>query len=92
VVIPQANRQHLMLRPDVVEAVRAGRFHIHAITHVDEAIELLTGLPAGAEDSGGGFPRDSVNGRAAARLVQYEIDALPRPPAGRAIRAHRRNA
>ena len=48
--------------------------------------------PLRAEDSGGGFPRDSVNGRAAARLAQYEIDALPRPPAGRAIRAHRRNA
>ncbi len=92
VIIPQSNRQHLMLRPDVVEAVRAGRFHVYAIAHVDEAIELLTGLPAGAEDSGGGFPRDSVNGRAAARLAQYEVDALPRLPAGRPMRMHRRSS
>ncbi|GIX49452.1 MAG: ATP-dependent protease [Candidatus Tectimicrobiota bacterium] len=47
VIIPQANVRHLMLRPDVVEAIRAGRFHIYPITHVDQGLELLTGVPAG---------------------------------------------
>jgi predicted ATP-dependent protease len=47
VIIPAVNVQHLMLRPDVVEAARAGQFHIYAIRHVDEGLALLTGLPAG---------------------------------------------
>ena len=46
VVIPAANVQHLMLRHDVVEAVAEGRFH-STRSHVDEALELLTGMPAG---------------------------------------------
>ncbi|HSE92094.1 MAG TPA: ATP-binding protein [Methylomirabilota bacterium] len=46
VVIPAANVRHLMLRPAVVEAVRAERFHVWAVTTVDEGIELLTGRPA----------------------------------------------
>lgn len=42
-----------MLRPDLVEAAAAGRFHVHAIATVDEALELLTGLPAGERDAQG---------------------------------------
>ena len=47
VLIPQANVRHLMLRPDVVEAIRAGQFHVYPITHVDQGLTLLTGVPAG---------------------------------------------
>jgi ATP-dependent Lon protease len=47
VIIPQANVRHLMLRPDVVEAIRAGQFHVYPITYVDQGLELLTGVPAG---------------------------------------------
>ena len=72
VIVPASNREHLMLRKEVIEAVRAGRFHVCTITHVDEAIELLTGRPAGAEDGKGNFPRDSVNALAAARLLKYD--------------------
>ena len=78
VIIPEANRQQLMLRADVVAAVRAQRFAVHAVAHVDDAIELLTGLPAGAPDAGGAYPRDSVNGRVTARLEQFEASAMPR--------------
>jgi predicted ATP-dependent protease len=69
VVIPAANAQHLMLRDDVVEAVRARRFAVHAVETVDEAIEALTGLSAGASEP----PWDdhSVNGRIAKRLKEY---------------------
>jgi predicted ATP-dependent protease len=47
VLIPQANVRNLMLRHDVVEAIRAGRFHVYPITHIDQGLALLTGVPAG---------------------------------------------
>ncbi len=68
VVIPRANLPELMLRPDVVEACAQGRFHIYAVSTVDEGIALLTGVPAGEPDARGNYPRDSVNGRVIRRL------------------------
>ena len=50
VCIPWANVNHLILRPDVAEAVRQGQFHLWAIDHIDEGIELLTGMVAGDLD------------------------------------------
>ena len=70
VLIPAANVKHLMLRHDVVEAVKEGRFHIHAIEHIDEGLELLTGMPAGEEDTDGDYPEESVNGKVRNRLVE----------------------
>ncbi len=69
VVIPRANVGDLMLRADVVEAVRQGRFSIYPITTVDEGIELLTGMAAGEADAQGRFPGESFNGKVAARLL-----------------------
>lgn len=71
VLIPRANVKHLMLQPDVVEAVAAGRFHVYAYETVDEAVSLLTGVPAGTPDATGQYPADSVNGRVAARLAEF---------------------
>jgi predicted ATP-dependent protease len=68
VIIPRRNVRHLMLREDVVEAVRAKRFHIYAIATVDEGIELLTGVPAGVRRPGGDYAPGSVNGRIERRL------------------------
>ncbi len=68
VLIPRANVVHLMLREDVVEAVRAGQFAIYPVSTVDEAIELLTGQAAGIPDAEGRFPEGSVNRRVAERL------------------------
>ncbi len=70
VVIPAANVQNLMVRQDVVEAAWAGRFHIWPVETVDEALELLTGLPAGERDEEGTYPADSVNGRVEARISE----------------------
>jgi predicted ATP-dependent protease len=70
VVIPTSNVQHLMLRRDVVEAVEAGQFHIYPMHTVDEAIELLTGIPAGERDAEGNFPEGSMNQLVEARLVE----------------------
>jgi len=68
VLIPRANLAHLMLRDEVVEAVRAGRFAIWAVSNVDEALELLTGLPAGAPDASGANPDGSMNASVASGL------------------------
>jgi predicted ATP-dependent protease len=68
VIIPGSNVSHLMLRQDVVDAVAAGRFHVHAISTVDEGIELLTGLPAGTPGADGAYPEGSFHGQVAARL------------------------
>ena len=74
VVIPRANVQHLMLRDDVVDAARRGLFHIYAIGDADEAISLLTGLPAGQRDSRGRMPEGTVNHLVAAKLAQMSLD------------------
>jgi lon-related putative ATP-dependent protease len=68
VLIPAANVAHLMLRDAVLAAVRAGQFHVYAVSTVDEGIALLTGLPAGERNETGHFPADTINGRIEARL------------------------
>ncbi len=70
VVLPASNVQHLMVREDVVEAVEAGRFKVYAVSTVDEALELLTGVPAGEKQADGAYAPESVNGRVQARLRQ----------------------
>ena len=69
VLIPASNVPHLMLRGEVVDAVREGRFHVYPIASIDEGIEVLTGVPAGAPDSDGRFPPDSISGRIESRLA-----------------------
>jgi len=68
VIIPKANVQDLMLKKEVVDAVAAGKFHVWAVGHADEALELLTGLPAGTRQADGAFPPDTVNGKVDAKL------------------------
>jgi lon-related putative ATP-dependent protease len=81
VVIPRANIRNLMLREDVVAASERGEFHVYAVDTVDEAIEILTGVPAGERSGVGGFPAGSLNDAVAERLRQFsairQIFALP---------------
>ncbi|MBW9265652.1 MAG: AAA family ATPase [Candidatus Thiodiazotropha sp. (ex. Lucinisca nassula)] len=71
VLIPTANVKHLMLREDVVQAVKAGEFAVYPIDNIDQGIALLTGAPAGTRDENGEFPEDSVNGRVEASLIRF---------------------
>jgi len=71
VVVPERNVRNLMLKKDVVEAVRDGKFRIHAIDRVEEGIEILTGIPAGVPDADGVYPEGTVN-----RLVADRLAAL----------------
>jgi lon-related putative ATP-dependent protease len=68
VLIPKANAQHLMLREDVVEAVRNGQFAVHAVGTIDEGIEILTGVKAGERGPDGRFPAGTIN-----RLVEDKL-------------------
>jgi len=71
VLIPAANIKHLMLRQDVVDAVSENKFCVYPVETVDQGIELLTGRSAGARDSEGAFPANSINGLVEATLQQY---------------------
>ena len=68
VVIPHQNVKNLMLRDDVVEAIREGMFHVYAVKTIDEGLEILTGKTAGEADAPGDFPEDTVNYLIAKRL------------------------
>jgi lon-related putative ATP-dependent protease len=71
VIVPASNVQHLMLREDVVEAVRDGRFKVYSISTIDEALELLTGVEAGQKGPDGTYPPESINGRVQAQLTRF---------------------
>lgn len=71
VIIPHANAQHLMLKAEVVEAAKTGKFKIYTVRHIEEGIAILTGIPAGEADEKGEYPIDSVNGRIMARLQNF---------------------
>jgi lon-related putative ATP-dependent protease len=68
VLIPEANVRHLMLREDVVAAVRDGRFSIHAVSTVDEGLSLLSGREAGTAGPDGRFPAGTFNAAVEAAL------------------------
>ncbi|HTO58914.1 MAG TPA: ATP-dependent protease, partial [Pseudomonadales bacterium] len=71
VLIPRDNVQHLMLRADVVEAVRRGEFRVYGIGTIDEAIALLTGVAAGTRGADGAYPAGTVNGAVEAALTDF---------------------
>ena len=72
VIVPEANCVNLVLRDETAAAVRDGTFHIWAISSVEEAAELLMGVPAGTADAAGNYPPDSIFARAAARLEAFD--------------------
>ncbi|HIF9317051.1 Lon protease family protein [Photobacterium damselae] len=73
VIIPQSNVHNLMLRKDIVEAVEKGEFHIWAINHVTEAIEILMKIPAGIWHDSTGYDANTLYG-----MAQIRLNALKR--------------
>ncbi len=61
VLIPESNVQNLMLKEEVVAAVREGKFHIYSVKTIDQGIEILTGVKAGKKQPDGGFKKGTVN-------------------------------
>jgi lon-related putative ATP-dependent protease len=71
VMIPESNVKDLMLRKDVVEAVKAGKFHVYSVKTIDEGIEILTGMPAGKIKADGTYPKGTIN-----NLVNEKLKSL----------------
>jgi len=82
VIIPKANLVNLMLKSEVVEAVRAGRFFIYQVAHVTEGIHILTGVPTGMADETGAYPAESVYDRIQMKLKAFRERARELKPAG----------
>ncbi|MBW1697281.1 MAG: AAA family ATPase [Deltaproteobacteria bacterium] len=61
VMIPESNVKDLMLRKDVVEAVKDGKFHIYPVKSIDQGIEILTGRKSGEKQPDGGYPEGTIN-------------------------------
>jgi len=74
VIIPEQNVVNLMLNDEVIEAVENGDFHIWAIKHIAEGIEILTGVPAGhTKDENGNYPPGTIFAKISERFQQmYE--------------------
>ncbi|MFC1833912.1 Lon protease family protein [Thermodesulfobacteriota bacterium] len=70
VMIPTRNIQDVNLEPEVVDAVREGKFNIWAVEHVDQGIEILTGVAAGECDEEGAYPEGTINFLVDERLVE----------------------
>ena len=90
VLIPVANLSNLMLKEEVVDAVRQGRFHIWCVQTIDEGIEALTGVPGGARQADGRFPEGTVNylvderlRRLAETMAEFGEDGPPHPQPSR---------
>jgi len=60
VLIPDSNVSNLMLKKEVIDAVKKGRFHIYSARTIEEGIEILTGISAGKRRFDGGFQKDSL--------------------------------
>ena len=71
VMIPIQNVMNLNLSDEVVEAVKNKKFHIYAVSTIEEGIEILTGVPAGKKDKNGNFPAGTVNNLVYEKLKKY---------------------
>lgn len=90
VIIPQANVATLMLDERVLQAVRAGRFHVYSVRQADEALSLLVGEDAGSPDDKGRFPKGSVNARVVERLreiAEMGMEEEEKPDAAKEVAA-----
>jgi predicted ATP-dependent protease len=84
VMIPESNIQNLMLKEEVVDAVRAGKFHIYSAKTIDEGIEVLTGTKAGERRQDGTFEEGTVNYRADKQIkdMAEKLKEFPSLPTG----------
>ena len=76
VLIPRSNMKNLMLRHAVIEAVKLGRFHIYAVSTIEEGVEILTGMPAGKPDAAGKYPDGTVYAAVQKKLRSFVDKSL----------------
>ena len=85
VMIPESNVQNLMLKEEIVDAVKAGKFHIYSAKNIDEGIEVLTGTKAGTKLQDGTFEEETVNYRVNKQLkdMAEKLKEFPSAPSGK---------
>jgi len=74
VIIPESNIPNLMLREDIVEAVKNNKFHIYPVKSIDHGIEILTGKKAGKKLKNGKFEKNSVNYLVDNKLLEFAVE------------------
>ncbi len=79
VLVPRSNADELMLRDEVVAACAEGRFHVYAVGHVREALELFTGVKAGERGEDGDYPEGTLLALAVERASEYWVRTLQQP-------------
>jgi len=79
VLIPHSNAGDLMLREDVIEACEAGNFRVYAVASIHEALEVLTGMPAGEANEAGKYPKGSLLRVAQQRAGEFWQKTLSSP-------------
>ena len=72
VVIPMANVKQLMLRDDIIAAVKAGQFHIYGVQTLSEALTLMTGLSVDTMNKKGRYRKDTLFGKVLSRLMLWD--------------------
>ncbi|RMF95982.1 MAG: ATP-binding protein [Candidatus Schekmanbacteria bacterium] len=77
VMIPVQNIDDLMLKNEIVEDVKDGKFHIYAVSHIEEGIEILTGMKAGKIKKDGNFPKNTINYLVKEKLLKFSRAAMP---------------
>jgi predicted ATP-dependent protease len=80
VLIPAVNARHLMLRQEVIDAVRAREFHIYGVNNIEEGIHILTGIPFGTLTKDGRYLSGTIAERVLSRLTDYSIRVQPYGP------------
>lgn len=78
VLIPRANLLNLMVKVEVIEAVKAKQFHIWAFSNIDEGLDLLTDLPAGVRQEDGSYPEGTFNYTVTTRLAEFSKIVEPK--------------
>lgn len=71
VIIPSANVANLVLKKEVIDAVKKKKFHIFQASDIKEGIEILTGVKAGEADKDGNYPKNTVYGKVQQQLETY---------------------
>ncbi|HLB58638.1 MAG TPA: AAA family ATPase [Bdellovibrionota bacterium] len=80
VILPKQNLRNLMLREDVVEAVKDGKFHLWAISNIEEGMGILTGITMGEKDKEGRYPDGTLNARIENKLQKFAETLKTIPP------------
>jgi lon-related putative ATP-dependent protease len=80
VMIPESNVQNLMLKEEILDAVKEGKFHIYSVNTIDQGIENLTGVKAGVKRKDGTFEKGTINDRVDKRLREIAEKLKEFPP------------